>query len=138
MHQLNVKGTPLRGSPLTHTDTHTRVKSERSLSFSLSPSSSLLLLSLRKKGTITEHEPSRPLPSCLPPSFFLLLIKFSALLELARVGDDDLLAGRTTGGANGLHLAHNVHALRHLPEDRVSPVQPGERGEKKEKDELIL
>jgi len=45
-------------------------------------------------------------------------------LTLATVNNDDLLRGFTRLGAKALNFLHNIHALDHLSEYHVFPVQP--------------
>ena len=49
----------------------------------------------------------------------------SNVLELPTVSNGDLLAGLAVPGPVALHGCHHIHAVLHLAEDHVLPVQPG-------------
>lgn len=45
-------------------------------------------------------------------------------LALAAVGDDDVLAGLSALGSDGLHRLHDIHPLADSPEHHVLSIQP--------------
>lgn len=60
-------------------------------------------------------------------SFLSLLFSFSSL-QLAAVGDRDLLGGLAALGAVAFELLHDIHPVHDGAEDDVLPVQPGGLG----------